>query len=198
MDDDAVRRGKPTVHVAFGEAVAVLAGDALLAAAFEVLEDASMASVRELARAAGSRALVGGQADDLTLNPGEADAARIESIHQRKTGAMISVSLRLGGLVSGASAAQLAALEQYGRRVGLAFQIIDDLLDVHGDEEAIGKRTGKDHERGKLTFPGLLGVTESTRRAQQLVEEACRALVPLGPRAGGLEALARYVVERNH
>jgi geranylgeranyl diphosphate synthase type II len=204
MDDDDLRRGRPTCHKEFGEALAILAGDALLTLAFRVIAkdvkppDVAATCCAALAEAAGANWLVGGQADDLAAETGGGDLAALESIHQRKTGAMINVSLRLGGLVAGADTAQLAALEQYGRRLGLAFQITDDLLDVHGDEEAIGKRTGKDHERGKLTFPGLLGVAESTRRARQLVEEACQALACLDARAGGLEALARYVLERNH
>jgi geranylgeranyl diphosphate synthase type II len=121
----------------------------------------------------------------------------LEAIHERKTGAMILVSLRLGAAVAGADAAQTAALAEYGRRLGLAFQITDDLLDVCGQQADVGKRVGKDADRSKLTFPGLLGVAESRRRAEQLSQEAREALRPLGSRAGNLEALARYVLERN-
>jgi geranylgeranyl diphosphate synthase type II len=203
MDDDDLRRGRPTCHKAFGEAVAILAGDALLTLAFEVLaKDVQPADVAAhccaaLAEAAGPAALVGGQADDLALQFAEGDLSMLEDIHARKTGAMFLVSLRLGGYVAGADGARQAALERFGRKVGLAFQIADDLLDVQGDESAVGKRVGKDSEHGKLTFPGLLGIEESRLRAQRLIDEACAALAPLGEKRAGLEALARYVVERN-
>jgi geranylgeranyl diphosphate synthase type II len=121
----------------------------------------------------------------------------LESIHRRKTGAMFLVALRLGALTAAADAGQLEMLEAYGRSLGLAFQIADDLLDVNGDERAVGKRVGKDADRGKLTFPGLLGVEESRRRAERLIAEACDALAPLGPPAEHLVMLARYVVERD-
>jgi len=204
MDDDDLRRGRPTTHKAFGEAQAILAGDALLTMAFEtVARDVRPARVAadcclELARAAGPSALVGGQADDLEGTSGTADLERLESIHRRKTGAMIQVSIRLGAMIARGSRRQRSALEKYGQRLGLAFQITDDLLDVDGDETKLGKRAGKDAERGKLTFPGLLGVDESRRRAGQLIAEAVAAISPLGPQAEGLEAIARMVLERNH
>jgi geranylgeranyl diphosphate synthase type II len=154
--------------------------------------------------------LVGGQADDLAEDgkvpqadrvgdrtPAEG-LAHLESIHRRKTGAMLLVSLRLGAIVADADAEQTAALEAYGERLGLTFQIMDDLLDVGGSQEAMGKRVGKDAARGKLTFPGLLGVDESLRRARSLVTQAIAALAPLGSDVEVLEDLARYVVERNH
>lgn len=203
MDDDDLRRGLPTCHAAFGEALAILAGDALLAQAFEVLTSGDFpASVKvqaclELAQAAGARALVGGQADDLQAEFQQGDVAHLEHIHRRKTGALFLVSLRLGGILSEASPAELAGLDTYGCKLGLAFQIVDDLLDWQGDSAAMGKRTNKDSEHGKLTFPGLLGVEESRRRAEQLVHQACEALAPLGKRGLRLEALARYVLERN-
>jgi geranylgeranyl diphosphate synthase type II len=202
MDDDDLRRGRPTCHKKFGEGLAILAGDALLTRAFGVLaqgvRSASLAAecCAALAEAAGSGALVGGQADD--LDPDRASSlAALESIHARKTGAMFLVSLRLGGLAAGATKAQMASLEAFGRPMGLAFQIMDDLLDVHGEEAALGKRVGKDVDRGKLTFPGLLGIEASRQRALALIAEACEALVPLGPAAEGLDALARYVLERD-
>jgi geranylgeranyl diphosphate synthase type II len=204
MDDDDMRRGRPTCHKAFGDALAVLAGDALLTMAFEVLaRDVRPARVAadcclELARAAGPAALVGGQADDLDGTNGAADVARLEAIHRRKTGAMIQVSIRLGAMIARGSRRQRSALEKYGQRLGLAFQITDDLLDVGGDEQTLGKRAGKDADRGKLTFPGLLGVDESRRRAEQLIAEALAAVASLGPQAEGLESLARAVLERNH
>jgi geranylgeranyl diphosphate synthase type II len=204
MDDDDMRRGQPSCHAAFGEATAILAGDALLAQAFEVLatgiEPPELAArcCGELAKAAGSANLVGGQEDDLSAQFAALGYEQLERIHRRKTGAMIRVSLRLGGLVAGAEDSQLAALDNYGERLGLAFQIVDDLLDLEGDEADLGKRTGKDSPRGKLTFPAVLGVAESRRRAEALVAAAIDAIEPFGPPAAGLEALAKYVLERNH
>ena len=216
MDDDDLRRGNPTSHKVFGEGIAILAGDALLTLAFETLakriQPASSAAAccAELGRAAGACELVGGQADDLAEEgkvPGVAEVsartnaeslAHLEAIHRRKTGAMILVSLRLGAIAVGADVKQLKALEEYGRRLGLTFQIMDDLLDVQGSETTMGKRVGKDAARGKLTFPVLLGAEESLRRAQTLTAEAIAALAPLGSDVEVLEDLARYVVERNH
>ena len=163
--------------------------------------ETAAACVAALAEAAGATALVGGQADDFRRerNPSDDSAALavLEAIHRRKTGAMFLVSLRLGGLVAGAAARQMAVLDEYGRRLGLAFQIADDLLDVEGEAAAVGKRVGKDSARGKLTFPGLLGPAESRRYAERLIDEACSALEPFGPAGELLVALARYVVERN-
>jgi len=243
MDDDDLRRGRPTCHKAFGEAVAILAGDALLTLAFEVLAkeiqppSVAAACCAALAEAAGACNLVGGQADDVAAEEGSglrvqgsaritpdwggsctatlgatvqlspqrnANAqpqhnviAQLESIHCRKTGAMILVSLRLGGLVAEADPGQLAALDAYGRRLGLAFQITDDLLDVQSTETDAGKRVGKDAQRGKLTFPSLFGLDQSTQYAEQLIAEACQAVGSFGSSAEGLRALAGYVLERN-
>ena len=239
MDDDDLRRGRPTCHKAFDEATAILAGDALLTLAFEVLAceiqppTVAAACCAALAQAAGACNMVGGQADDVAAEEGSgirgqgseidksqtaltlalsqrergpdsnrqspiSPLASLESIHRRKTGAMIQVSLHLGGLTAGASAEQMTALDDYGCRLGLAFQITDDLLDVQSSEAATGKRVGKDAQRGKLTFPGLLGIDQSAKRAEQLISEACQAVALFGPRAEGLQALARYVLERNH
>jgi geranylgeranyl diphosphate synthase type II len=209
MDDDDLRRGRPTCHKVYGEALAILAGDALLTLAFEVLarEVQPSATAAEccalLGRAAGCSALVGGQADDLA---GQFSAGGVESlmaIHRRKTGAMMLVSLQLGATIAGADERQLAALTEYGQCLGLAFQITDDLLDVRGETQAMGKRVNKDSDRGKLTYPGLLGIEESERRAEALVAQAIRALEPLETRAAGfqavgLQALAHYVLHRNH
>jgi geranylgeranyl diphosphate synthase type II len=203
MDDDDVRRGRPTCHVAFDEATAILAGDALLALAFEVLArdtappEVAARCCETLARAAGPTALVGGQADDLAAQT-EGGLAQVESIHRRKTGAMLLACLELGALVARAEPNKHTALVQYGQRIGLAFQIADDLLDVEGQEQAVGKRLAKDSDHGKLTFPAVLGVAESRRRAEQLARDACNALAPLGPQAAQLEALAWYIVERTH
>ncbi len=212
MDDDDLRRGRPTCHKQFGEALAILAGDALLTLAFEVLarelkpEALAGRCCLELALAAGSAALVGGQADDLAAETGSGltagdvaagDVAKLEAIHRRKTGAMFLVSLRLGGMCAAASSEQLTALDAYGKGIGLAFQIVDDLLDAGGDEKAVGKRLNKDADRGKLTFPRVLGIEASRRRAGELIAEALSALACFGSAAEGLEALARYVLERN-
>jgi geranylgeranyl diphosphate synthase type II len=202
MDDDDLRRGLPSCHAAFGEATAILAGDALLAQAFEVLAtgiDPPELAARccgELARAAGPSNLVGGQEDDLAAQFTDLGYDQLQRIHRRKTGAMIRVSLRLGGLVGRADLTQLMALDNYGERIGLAFQIVDDLLDLEGSEQDLGKRTGKDDGRGKLTFPAVLGKEESRRRAEDLVAAAIDEIQPLGPPAEPLAALARYVLDR--
>lgn len=203
MDDDDLRRGRPTCHAKFGEATAILAGDALLTEAFRTLADIRPALVAarccgELAKAAGASGMVGGQIADLAAEFQGGQVQDLEAIHRRKTGAMFRVSLRLGALVAQAADEQLGALDTYGRKLGLAFQITDDLLDVRGDEHALGKRVGKDAGQGKLTFPSVLGIEESQRRAASLIEEACVALTVFESSASQLEALARYVVERNH
>jgi geranylgeranyl diphosphate synthase type II len=204
MDNDDLRRGRPTCHKAFDETTAILAGDALLALAFEVVArhtqppKVAAECCAALAKAAGPTALVGGQADDLDRALATSGLAALETIHERKTGAMIRASLQLGALVAEATPEQRRALDMYGGRLGLAFQISDDLLDVQGDQAALGKRVGKDSGQGKLTFPGVLGVDESLRRAQVLIDEACMAISDFGSQAGKLEALARYVLERNH
>ena len=204
MDDDDLRRGRPTCHKAFDEGTAILAGDALLTLAFEVLAreispgDVAARCCAELAQAAGCQGMVGGQADDLEYQFTTAGIATLERIHRRKTGAMMTVSLRLGGIVAEADERQLAALTAYGRNLGLAFQIVDDLLDVSGTEGAVGKRVGKDDGRGKLTFPALVGVEESRHRAARLVDEACQAIEAADLRPARLQALAHYVLQRDH
>ncbi|MGL4512866.1 MAG: polyprenyl synthetase family protein, partial [Lacipirellulaceae bacterium] len=208
MDDDDLRRGRPTVHRQFDEATAILAGDALLALAFETVlwpptpVQAAAPAAMELAQAAGPGGLVGGQADDLAGAEGapvglDARLAHLEAIHRRKTGAMITVSLRLGGLCAGAKRPQLDALTGYGGALGLLFQVTDDLLDAGGDEAAVGKRLGKDQQAGKLTYPGLLGVEGARTMAQRLAAEAIAAIEPLGAPADGLRRLAGKVLERD-
>jgi geranylgeranyl diphosphate synthase, type II len=215
MDDDDLRRGRPTCHKVFGEAMAILAGDALLSLAFQVISEGvrplnvAAECCAALAEASGPCQLVGGQADDIAAeragpphvasNGDRAiqDRDHLESIHARKTGAMIRVSLRLGGMTAGTGAEQLRALDEYGQHLGLAFQVTDDLLDVRSTEESMGKRVGKDAGKGKVTFPGLLGIDESAAYAAQLIESACAAVEPLGPQAEGLIAMARFVLERN-
>jgi geranylgeranyl diphosphate synthase type II len=207
MDDDDLRRGRPTCHKVYGDAVAILVGDALQARAFELLACEVAPAARAarccavLGRAAGATALVGGQVDDLAgESPGlavEKRLADLEAIHRRKTGALFVASLELGGIVAGANDEQLAALRAFGRKLGLAFQVTDDLLDVTSSQAAIGKRVDKDAGRGKLTFPKLLGVEESRRRAASLVDEACQAIKPFGAGAESLRALAGLVRDRN-
>jgi len=213
MDDDDLRRGRPTCHRAFDEATAILCGDGLQAHAFETLAAGMPAGVAAraclaLARAAGGRALVGGQMDDLAAERGwiadmsQATAAEQEEwlhrVHRRKTGALFQAALELGGLAVGATAGQLAALAAYGRGFGLAFQIADDILDAEGTEGAVGKRVGKDVERGKLTFPSVVGLEASRARAASLAQEAALAVADLGDGAADLALLAHWIVRRNH
>lgn len=204
MDDDDLRRGRPTCHKAFDEATAVLAGDGLLTLAFEVVSrhvgpaEAAAGCALALAEAAGPAGMVGGQMADLQAE-GRSDASvpELEAIHRRKTGALLRAALRMGAVTAGAPAAVREALDAYGRAVGLAFQIVDDLLDVQGDEAKLGKRVGKDSGLGKWTYPGLLGVDGSRARARQLADEAVAALGPLGDRGALLKALALDLLERD-
>jgi geranylgeranyl diphosphate synthase type II len=202
MDDDDLRRGRPTCHIRFGEALAILAGDALLTLAFETLtqhiQPAALSGecCRVLAGAAGAANLVGGQADDMLPDEEQCHRARLESIHRRKTGALIVAALELGAVVSAADDATRTALRHFGSQLGLSFQIADDLLDVQGDAQQEGKRVNKDAQRGKLTFPSLLGVDGSVDQLLQLVDQACDTLEPFGPRADDLQQLARSVLRR--
>ena len=213
MDDDDLRRGRPTCHRAFDEATAILCGDALQPLAFEVLARglAPAAAGRAclvLARAAGAESLVGGQVDDLALERGWiADVSResaaeqvawMERVHRRKTGALFRAALELGGIAVDASPAHLAVLERFGRAFGMAFQIADDLLDAEGDEAAVGKRVGKDADRGKITLPTVLGLEGARERATELATDAAATARELGGRAGELAALAHWIVTRDH
>jgi geranylgeranyl diphosphate synthase type II len=210
MDDDDLRRGRPSSHKKFGEALAILAGDALLTLAFQVLASdyppkTATLCIRELTQAAGAVGMVGGQVDDLTWDGKisgakvSQDMAGLAGIHSRKTGALFRASLRLGLLAvqgerrGGPDAALGQAFDTFGRCFGLAFQVTDDLLDVEGDAAAAGKRVRKDAARGKLTYPGLLGVEESRRRVESFVEQASEALRPLGQPAEPLAALVRMM-----
>ena len=202
MDGDDLRRGRPTVHRAFGEAVAILAGDALQSLAFEILADPAthpLPAVRaglvgELARAAGSAGMAGGQMMD--LHPGQ-DEASIRAMQAGKTGAVIRFCCRAGGVLGGAEAISLAALDAYGGAIGLAYQIQDDLLDIGGDERQAGKRLGKDQEAGKVTLAGLRGVAGARQLAQELLAEAVSHLDPWGDRGAALGAASRFVMERS-
>jgi geranylgeranyl diphosphate synthase type II len=200
MDDDDIRRGRQTSHRKFGEAVAILAGDALLALAFDVLAretkppEIAAACCATLASASGPTALVGGQCDDIGVELSAGSIEMLESIHNRKTGALFLASLRLGALVAGATAQQHAALQEFGSSLGLAFQITDDLLDHEEDRRTSkAKRKG---DRGKLTYPNLIGVEQSRKSVEQLVTSSLQALNVFGPSARSLHALARFVSDR--
>jgi geranylgeranyl diphosphate synthase type II len=205
MDDDALRRGRPTVHIAFGEGLAVLAGDALLTEAFaELLRAAERAAqprrtlqaAREIADAAGLRGMVGGQAADLAAEGLEADLPLVEFIHVRKTGALLLAAVRAGALVGGADEGQLRALTRYGECLGLAFQIADDILDVEAPSARTGKSVGRDDQRRKATFPAVLGLPAAKARARELRDQALAALAGFTAAADPLRAMARFVVER--
>jgi geranylgeranyl diphosphate synthase type II len=209
MDDDDLRRGRPTCHKQFGEALAILAGDALLTLAFQVLAEGyppatAAGCCRELARGAGAAGMVGGQVEDLAWEKKGGGLEDLNRLHGRKTGALFGGCLRLGLLAAqgerpgGPDPALLEALDGYGRCFGLAFQITDDLLDVEGSTDQAGKRVGKDARRGKLTYPGLLGPAESRRRAGHLERQAQQYLEPLGPRGRRLKELFRFILERDH
>jgi geranylgeranyl diphosphate synthase type II len=205
MDDDALRRGRPTVHIAFDEGLAVLAGDALLTEAFaELLRAAARAAdpgralqaAREIAEASGVHGMVGGQAADLAAEGGDADLPLVEFIHVRKTGALLLAAVRAGGLVGGADDAQLRALTRYGECLGLAFQVADDILDVEAPTARTGKSEGRDDQRRKATYPAVLGVTGAKARARELRDQALAALETFPSAADPLRALVRFVVER--
>jgi geranylgeranyl diphosphate synthase, type II len=206
MDDDDLRRGRPTCHRAYDEATAILVGDALQALAFEVLAgDESpqiapavrIAMIRTLALAAGTAGMAGGQAVDLAAVGQTLSVDAIENMHKRKTGALIRGSVLLGALASGtASGPELLALERFGAQIGLAFQIQDDILDVEGDPALLGKATGADAAHSKPTYPSTVGLKSSRERARQLRDDAVAALAPLGSRAAMLTELAHFVVSR--
>ncbi|MBD9517769.1 (2E,6E)-farnesyl diphosphate synthase [Pseudomonas sp. PDM22] len=208
MDDDDLRRGQPTTHIAFDEACAILAGDGLQALAFEVIGNAQLnpqdAQTRldmllALTRAAGSAGMVGGQAIDLESVGRKIDQAALETMHRHKTGALIEASVQLGALASGrATAEALDALRRYAEAVGLAFQVQDDILDVESDTATLGKTQGKDQAHDKPTYPALLGLDAAKAYALALRDQALAALEGFGDNAEPLRALARYIVERRH
>jgi len=205
MDDDALRRGQPTCHKVFGEAHAILAGDALQGLAFEWVAKAPASQRNEnlralviLANAAGPRGMVGGQALDIEAQGGNMSLEALEAMQQRKTGALIQASLALGGLSNGADEAQLACLEQFARAIGLAFQVQDDILDVEMDTKTLGKQQGADAERHKPTYVSLLGLEGAKSKCQSLMNSAMASLLPLEEKAAHLRQLAEYIVNRNH
>jgi len=206
MDNDDFRRGRPTCHRAFGEALAILAGDGLLNMAFEVLSDPRrlkavpakrmLAITREIATAAGVFGMVGGQVVDIQSEGKEVDFPTLEYIHTHKTGALIRASVRAGALYAKAGRRQFAALTRYGELVGLAFQIADDILDITGKQEDTGKDMGSDLKKGKKTFPSFYGLEESRRRAGEVADHAVAALEGFGRAADPLRELAKYIITR--
>ena len=206
MDDDDLRRGRPTCHRAYDEATAILVGDALQALAFAVLANDPMAGnsaaqrlemIRVLARATGTSGMAGGQAVDLAAVGQTLSVAAIEEMHRRKTGALIQGSVLLGALAAGVSdGPRMAALECFGAHIGLAFQIQDDILDVEGDPTVLGKSTGADAAHAKPTYPSTVGLESARVRARELRDDAIAALAPLGSRAAALAQLANFVVAR--
>ncbi|GGO78413.1 (2E,6E)-farnesyl diphosphate synthase [Marinobacterium nitratireducens] len=207
MDDDDLRRGKPTCHIAFDEPTAVLAGDALQAIAFEWLAgdastlaaDIRLRAVALLARAAGDRGMVAGQAFDLAHVGRPLELDQLQRMHRHKTGALLTAAVELGALSAGVSAGErYDALRRYGDAIGLAFQVQDDILDIEGDTQTLGKPQGSDLAQNKPTFPALLGLDGARARLRALHADALRALEPFGEHAGSLRALADYIVARDH
>lgn len=210
MDNDDFRRGKPTCHKMFGEAIGILAGDGLLTEAFKLMTNRSswdgpsndkaliLDVVHEIAQAAGISGMVGGQVADIESEGKEVDLPLLQYIHTHKTGAMILASIRVGARLGGASGETLRAFTRYAERIGLAFQIIDDILNVEGKAIALGKSTGTDLSRGKATYPSLLGLEESKRRATELVQLAVESLKPYGPEADPLREIARFIIAREN
>ena len=205
LDNDDLRRGKPTCHVAFGEAIAILAGDALQTRAYEVLAglecpaEAAVQIIGLVANATGSvDGMIGGQVLDIESERLKPTPQLVEAIHRAKTGALIRVSVVTGGIYAGASGADVPALDIFGRKAGLAFQIVDDVLDMTVDSAHLGKTAGKDQATEKATWPAVFGIEQSRRDAADLIEEAFAALEPYGSRAEGLKSVARYLVERKN
>ena len=203
MDDDDLRRGRPTNHKVFGEALAILAGDAMVTAAFELLAkhaDAAVAPqlIAELASAAGPAGMIGGQVLDMEGENRALSLEELRRLHAMKTGALLVASCRMGAICARADQTTLAALAVYAKHVGLAFQIVDDVLDVTATPEQLGKATNKDAGRGKNTYPQLLGLDGAREAASGELRQAVDALAPLGDRAAGLASLARFIVQRSN
>ena len=207
MDDDALRRGRPTCHVQFGEAMAILAGDALQALAFELLAEDRAGAIapavrigmlQALGRACGAEGMAGGQALDLAAVGRPLSLGELEHMHACKTGALIRAAVRLGALAAGADQRALKALDDYASAVGLAFQVRDDILDVEGESAVIGKTAGKDAAAAKPTFPSIIGLDASRARLAELTDAALAAIAPLGKRGALLQELAHYSANRLH
>lgn len=205
MDNDDLRRGKPTSHKVFGEGIAILAGDALLTQAFEIAANARSTPryphqtlVLELARASGSLQLIAGQVADLEGEGKPTSRAQLKYIHERKTSALLCCSVRLGGMSANCTPVQLKALTDFGYNVGLAFQVVDDILDVTQSSETLGKTAGKDVAAGKATYPAIVGLEASRKIAAGLTEKAFAALKPFRGRSVALEAIAGFLLRRDH
>ena len=210
IDNDDYRRGKLSCHKMFGEAMGILAGDALLTEAFHLMTSRKLQEgtlrdpelilelVNEVARAAGILGMIGGQVVDIESEKREIDFPTLQYIHTHKTGALILTSVRLGVKLGSRNSDFLGILTRYGERIGLAFQITDDILNVKGDAAILGKRTGSDLAKGKATYPLLLGLEESRKRAKELMESAIEALSPMGPKADPLREIARFIVGREY
>ena len=208
MDDDDLRRGKPTCHKVFGDAMAILAGDGLLTAAFSLLTNADrtenwpaevrLGVVRELATGAGADGMVGGQAMDILSEHRAVDLDTVRFIHTRKTAALIRASVRIGAMLAGAESEDLSRLSRYGEAIGIAFQIVDDILDVEGSTDTLGKAAGADDKLEKATYPAVAGLTRAKEKAQAYIASAREALLPFGSRAEPLQQIAVLILERNN
>ena len=206
MDDDVLRRGKPTCHVAYDEATAILTGDALLTLAFQMLAsqegaadvpaDRRLQVIYAVAAAAGYEGMIGGQMADIDSEGSRIDLSRLEQLHLMKTGALINAAITTGGILGGGTSEQIRHLHQYAQNIGLAFQIIDDILNVEGDPALLGKAVGTDEEKKKSTYPALLGLVESRKLATNRVKEALQALEYFDKKADPLRAIAKYVIDR--
>jgi geranylgeranyl diphosphate synthase type II len=203
MDDDDLRRGRPTNHKVFGEPMAILAGDAMVSLAFQTLAGiadpaAGPAVARELSAASGPQGMIGGQVLDMEGENKSLSLQELQQVHRRKTGALITAACRMGAISVSAGADALASMTEYGEHLGIAFQIVDDVLDVTSTPEQLGKATNKDAGRGKNTYPALMGLDASRKAAAEHLDAAIAALEPFGASAGPLRVLARFVVERTH
>jgi len=205
MDNDDLRRGRPTCHKVFGDGIAILAGDALLTIAFEIATQAKPVSrydlrdvFRDIAVASGSRKLIAGQVADLEAEGRRVTRAQVRSIHENKTAALLTASVRLGAMAANANAKQLAAITAFGRALGLAFQVIDDILDVTQTSDKLGKSAGKDIAAQKATYPAVIGLEKSRAEARRLTRRAHIALESLGEDAAVLRALADYLLAREY
>jgi len=208
MDDDVLRRGKPTCHVAYDEATAILTGDALLTLAFQLLAspqgtagvpaDRRLQVIDLIAAAAGYEGMIGGQMADIDSEGSRIDLSRLEQLHLMKTGALINAAITTGGILGGGTSEQIRHLHQYAQNIGLAFQIIDDILNVEGDPALLGKAVGTDEEKKKSTYPALLGLVESRELAAGRVKQSLQALEYFDKKADPLRAIAKYVIDRKH
>ncbi|MBI4844018.1 MAG: polyprenyl synthetase family protein [Nitrospirae bacterium] len=204
MDNDDFRRNKPTTHIVFGEATAILAGDALLTEAFSIISNSKAEPavlidvIRELTHACGPDGMVGGQSVDILLEGKRAEKEDIMYIHTHKTGALINASVRIGAIMAGAAKSQFEPLSLYGENVGLAFQVIDDILDITGTTEELGKPAGSDNVNEKNTYPSVFGIEESRKIAEALISNALKALEGFDGKADPLREIARYIISRRN